>query len=234
MRNALASILLFWLTSIDGVSFSAEEVYSQTQRNSFHKGFYEGCLDKQSRSEMNSYILPTVIDESCKCLADKATADVFGSKEYQLALSRKDSQTALRIISQVLASETVISDQMACLQSSIERRGGWLNSLKEGSSLQLSTKIGLAGEDRRAYIAGGMLSCTTTQRQMPANKNLNDNLIKSYCKCAMNYSADRISQATMVEILKQTPSAVKLLQEQQIASFDLCIDKLTGVNGKDH
>jgi hypothetical protein len=232
MRHALPCILLFWLTSIDGVSFSAEEVYSQTQRNSFHEGFYEGCLNKQSRSEMYPYILPTVIEESCKCIAAKVTADVFGSKEYQLALSRKDSETALGIMSQVSSSETVLSDQMACLQSSIERHGGWSNSLKEGSSLQPSTKIGLTGEDRRAFIAAGTQSCTTTQRQIPANKDLNDNLIKSYCKCAMTYSADRITLATMIEILKQTPSAVKFLQEQQIAS--LCIDKLSGVKGKEH
>lgn len=233
MRTALASILFFWLASIDGISFSAHEVYSQKERDQFHDGIYKGCLDKQSRDEKNAYVLPAVIDESCKCFAGKATADVFGSIEYQLALSRKDDEAAQRVISQVVSSEATTSTRMlAYLQVSVDRRGGMSKVITTGPDLQLSTKIGLTGDNRRGYIAGGIETCKDSQRKMPANKDITDNLIEAYCNCTMNYSADRTSPATMVELLKQTPSAVKSLLELQKAAGDFCRKKLLGLIGK--
>jgi len=204
-------------------------VYSQKERDQFQDVIYKGCLAKQSLDETNASILPAVIDESCKCFASKATADVFGSIEYQVALSRKDDEAAQRIISQVVSSEATTSTRMrACLQVSVDRRGGLSKVVTTVPDVQLSTKIGLTGEIRRGYITGGIQTCKDSLRQMPAYKDTTDDLIEAYCNCAMNYSADRISPATMVELLKQAPSAVKSLLELSKESGYFCLKKLFG------
>ncbi|MER2512283.1 MAG: hypothetical protein ABTQ25_07690, partial [Nitrosomonas ureae] len=101
---------------------------------------------------MNANLLPTVIDESCKCFAARTTANVFGSMEYQLALYRKDNAAAQRVISRFVSTEEATSTLISCLQLSIDQHGGWNKIKKEGPSGQLSTQIGLRDGYRSAFI----------------------------------------------------------------------------------
>jgi len=217
---------------VSDVASAAQEVYSQKEKEDFGNSVYKGCMDKQARDDLTAYFLPAVIEESCKCFSDKVTADVFGSIEFQLAMSRKDGEAVKRIISQAAEPEGATRSLMACLQTSTDRHGGQSKILREGPTRPLSTRIGLTGNSRIAYVNVGVQTCKDAQRQMPDNKNVPDNLIDAFCKCAMNFSADRVSQANVVEMLKQQPSGIKLQEKLGKTSGQYCREKLFGANAK--
>lgn len=227
--TSVSRIVFVGLISFAGVAASAQEVYSQKERGQFHDGIYQGCLTKQARGDINAYFLPAVIDESCKCLADKATADVYGSMEFQLALARKDGAAAQRVMSQIASPDAVASTFMACAQVSVDKRGGWNKATKEGLVLPLSSKKGLTGDNRQSFVSEGIRTCKVSQRQMPVNKGIADNQIAAYCRCSIDYTADRLSSTDIVDLLKQQPSAVKSLENVSKASTRFCLEKLFGV-----
>lgn len=228
MRTALASILFVWLVSV-GVVFSAQEVYSQKERDQFRANVEEGCMVKQSREEGNAQILPAVLEEMCKCYANKTTAQVFGSMEFQLARSRKDDEATKRVISQIVTPEAAALTSMACLQASIDERGGPSKITRDVPYSPSRTQIGLKGEPRRSFVNTGLQSCKTNQKQMPENKGITENTIDVYCACYINYLADRVSIANTVDMLTQQPSAVRKLSK---ASAKYCNKKLFGVKSK--
>lgn len=231
-RTILLGINFFCQICVFGVACAAQEVYSQKDKEDFSKSFYKGCLDKQARDNSTAYLLPSVVEESCKCLSDKVTANVFGSIEFQLAASRKDIEAAKHIILQATESEGLTRSLMACLKASIDRHGGQSKILREGQTRPLSRRIGLTGNSRIAYVSSGVQACQETQRKIPSNKNISDKLIDTFCKCAMDFSADRISQANVVEILEQQPSGIKLQEKLGEAAGNYCRKKIFGINDK--
>lgn len=226
---SVSSIVFIGLVSFAGVAVSAQEVYSQKERGQSHDYIYQGCLTKQSRDGINAIFLPGVIDESCKCLADKVTADVYGSTEFQLALSRKDGVAAQRVLSQIASPDAVASTFMACAHVSADKRGGWNKATKEGLVLPLSSKKGLTGDSRQSFVSEGIRTCKVFQREMPVNKDIADDQIAAYCRCSIDYTADRVSSMDVVDMLKQQPSAVKSLENVSKASKRFCLEKIFGI-----
>ena len=229
MSRAIAGFLLFWLISASTViAYAAQEVYSQKERSEFTESLYGGCMEKQSRSDLNSQFLPAVVKDSCRCLADKMTNEVFGSMEFQMAMHRKDKDGLQLAISKNMAPDAVSKTFMACADDSIAKHGGLSKVVKNDPLTKLSTQIGLKGDSRNGYVVGGVMKCKTAQRQMPDNKGIADQVIESYCNCAAGYSADRISPADMAEILKQQPAGLKLQDKLAKESTTFCRQKVLG------
>jgi hypothetical protein len=231
MRGAVASTLLIWLVSVS-VVVSAQEVYSQSERDQFRDGVEKGCLEKQSKDEINAHLLPVVVAESCKCFATKATAQIFGSVEFQLARSRKDSESTKRAITQVMSPVNATTMLMTCLQSSIDQRGGMSKVVRDVPYSPGSKEINLKGESRRSFVNTGLQTCKDAQGQMPENKGIAETTIVAYCGCHMNFLADRISPADTVDMMKQTPSTVKLFEKLSKGSRSYCNEKLFGIRSR--
>jgi hypothetical protein len=229
MSRTIAGLLLFWLISAANfTAHAAQEVYSQKERSEFTESLYGGCMDKQSRSDLNSQFLPAVVKDACRCMADKVASEVFGSMEFQMAMHRKDKEGLQIAISKNMAPDAVSKTFMACADDSIAKHGGLSNVMKNDPHAKLSTNVGLKGDSRNGYIVGGVLKCKTAQRQMPDNKGISDQVIESYCNCAVGYSADRISPADMAEILKQQPAGLKLQDKLAKESTTFCRQKVLG------
>lgn len=183
-------------------------------------------MGKQSRSDLNSQFLPAVVKDSCRCLADRVTSEVFGSMEFQMAMHRKDKEGLQLAITKNMAPDAVSKTFMACADDSIAKHGGLSNVVKNDPLAKLSTQVGLKGDSRNGYIVGGVMKCKAAQRQMPDNKGISDQVIESYCNCAVGYSADRISPADMAEILKQQPTGLKLQDRLAKESTTFCRQKV--------
>lgn len=223
---------MLWLASVVGATFAAQEIYTQKQRNELSDIVYERCLVKQSQSELNTQFLPGVVQELCKCVAEQVTTDILGSVEFQLAMSRDDNAALKIIISRKMAPEILAQTSMVCADETIKKRGGLSKVVRGDPLTKLSTQAGLKGDSRSDYVASGVIKCKSAQRQMVDNKGISDDVIDSYCNCAFNYTADRISSADMAAILIQQSAGIKLRDKLTKESAIFCTQKILEIKSK--
>lgn len=194
----LKGFLLLFLIFLNFEYSSAQEAYTQAEKNSFNSNVYSGCTEKQKQSELNKTLKAGVTEELCECYAGMITTTVFGNMNFQAALLKKDNLRAKRIIEESMNNENSVANFSICMDRLEKKYGSREKLFENKSNVIASNKIGLNGDSRASFIASGVSSCTKEA------KDSNSYAVKKYCTCYMNYMADRLSQVDLIDMAKQT------------------------------
>ena len=64
----------------------------------------------------------------------------------------------------------------------------------------LNANAQLTGEIRNNFLSSMQKSCYSTQRQGSPNTNVNDSMLKQYCRCSSIYVADLLNNALLRDV----------------------------------
>lgn len=197
----------------------SKELYTNSDKVKIRTEIFEGCIRKQNISSQN-IMHQNVIEEICNCYADDSTKFLLGKVDFQIAFSKKQTDTVKSIIKSDIATSTFDAISNKCLDTTVLKFGGVKNLYLDKPKENLDEKKGLLSTQRNEFIDAGMQNCIDGTRQ---SASVSKEWASDYCKCALNVMADNLSVADLWEVGRGSDKGKSILASMGEVSQKKCL-----------
>lgn len=208
--SVIPKIYFYWLVFIlTATNVHARDLYTEKDKRDAYSGAYEGCIKKQTEGALSNLFKPEIIPKFCQCFANSLVDDLFGSIDFQIALSNKNSDKLRSIYSSESSRDKIMPRFNNCMERMQIEYGGMSKLLKPEISKQSTTKVGLEGESRRSFVMSGAHSCVA---EVIKGGIYRKSTAEDYCSCAMHSMADGLSLNDLIDSIAAGGESVKMKQ----------------------
>ncbi len=197
------------MTVVPLAQANAEQVFSASGLDTLKRSVSDACLLKQASTATALVLREEAVREICGCVGEASVARLLSSTEFQMAFAMKDKRGMERHMLQVMSEGEIMPRVRRCLAETELKLGGLPKMVKRLTPPTGLDKIGLTGEERRSFIAGGREECELTVARQTQTWG---SQTRTYCQCALGAMADKMSIRDMVDWWKGDAEALKKIE----------------------
>lgn len=196
---------------------------TQPPQSEIRSAIYQGCLQAQQPGAVNSSLQPQFMEQTCGCMADKITQEIFTSKAYQDTAARGDNEGMKRAMGPFLQHDHMQLVGGACIKA----RGVSPSDVKQSAAAATKGKqTPLKGAEKSDFHRGLLLQCVNDLTPSLAKIGWTADRARQYCTCGATYTADRTYAEDLVQLMRGEKVAIDKTTAIQSAASDYCAKKV--------